>query len=45
MERYGWFCSLQRMHEENDFENIDAIFFTTSQVGNPSLTQLISQHC
>jgi len=27
---------LQRMHEENDFENIDAIFFTTSQVGNPS---------
>ena len=27
---------LQRMHEENDFENIDAIFFTTSQVGRPS---------
>ena len=27
---------LQRMHEENDFENIDAVFFTTSQVGKPS---------
>ena len=27
---------IQRMLEENDFVNLDPIFFTTSQVGNPS---------
>ena len=27
---------IQRMLEENDFVNLDPIFFTTSQAGNPS---------